>query len=133
MKTILTEVLFRDVPVGRVISQAVLTRTVGAPFDYRPGYSMVAHPADNGLSRIIHKIDIARTKRKKSVEALVGKTVLGPERRQELEHRLRMMEREYVQRVLATIQEFECIGGDQKYGTKGSLGSTEHLGDGMKL
>lgn len=118
MRTITTEVFYRDVSVGRVISQAVLTKAVGAPFDYRAGYRMVARPhPDNGLVRVRRKVEIAHTKREKSIAALCErKLVLSPQRRLELEERLRMLEREYVQRVLATIQEFECRSGDPKYG-----------------
>lgn len=119
MKTIITEVFYRDVPVGRVISQAVLTRAVGMPFDYRPGYRMVARPnTDDSLARVRHKVGIAHTKMEKHIATLYEqKVVLSPQRRMELEARLRTLEREYVQRVLATIQEFECLGGDKKYGS----------------
>lgn len=117
MRTIITEVFFRDVPVGRVISQAVLTRAVGAPFDYRADYRMVARSnTDNGLMRVCQKAKIAHKKSKKSVEMCAQKLSLSPQRRLDLEDRLRMLEREYVQRVLATIQEFECSCGDPKYG-----------------
>lgn len=118
MKTIITEVFFRDVPVGRVISQAVLTlegeKVVGVPFDYRPGYRMAVMSSTDNDKGLMRACQTAQTKRKKSIEARVQK-VLSPELRQELERRLRILEHEYVQRLLATIQEFECAGGDPKY------------------
>lgn len=110
MRTIITEVFYRDVPVGRVISQAVLTfqgeKVVGVPFEYRPGYRMVVRSSrDRGLAGIVQ--NFARVQKKKWKSA-ASKVILSPKLRLEFEERMLMLEREHMWRILATIDEFEA-------------------------